>query len=73
MEIIKNMTGKLTNAQLEIINAFAIDMEAEELEAFKSWVLEFKIKRLQTHLDKVWEEKGIHPDDLLKEQISKWV
>ncbi len=59
------MTGNLSNAQLEILNAFAIDMEDEELEAFKNWLFEFKIKRLQSHLDKVWEEKGIHPDDLI--------
>jgi hypothetical protein len=58
------MTGNLSNAHMEILKAFAIEMNEEELEAFKNLLFEFKIKRLQSHLDKVWEEKGVHPDDL---------
>lgn len=63
------MTGKLSNAQLEIMKAFTINMDDEELSEFKKWILEFKMRRLQKHMDKVWEEKGTHPDELLGQHM----
>jgi hypothetical protein len=59
------MSGNLTNAQLEILKAFSTPMDDQELMEFRKWIFKFKLKKLQDHMDKVWDEKGVHPDDLL--------
>jgi len=65
----KIMTTKLSNSQLEILKAFSTPMDEEELKEFKNWIFKFKLKKLQEHMDNVWEEKGIHPDDLLGQHM----
>lgn len=63
------MNGKLSNAQLEMLKAFAGPMDEEELLEFKKWIFKFKFRKLQDHMDKTWEEKGTDPDDLLGEHM----
>jgi hypothetical protein len=62
------MNGKLNKLQLEIINAFAT-VDENELEEFRAYILKYKVMKLQNHLEKVFEEKGVNPDDLLKEHL----
>lgn len=64
------MTGNLSNTQLETLKASTINIDDKELSEFKKWIQEFKIRRLPQHLDKVWEEKNIHPDELLGQHMK---
>lgn len=62
------MNGKLNEAQLELLKSMSNMDEAEFLE-FKTYILKFKTRKLRAHLDKVFDEKGINPDDLLSERF----
>lgn len=63
------MNGRLNEAQLELLKAFSVPMTDEELDEFRKWILEFKVRKLQQHMDEVWEKRGIHPDQLLGEHM----
>lgn len=63
------MTGKLNNAQLEILKVFTHPLSDDELKELKRVLFEFKAKQIVNEMDAHWEKQGIHPDDLLKEHI----
>ncbi len=63
------MNGRLNEAQLELLKVFSKPMSNDEFEEFKKWILEFKVRKLQQYMDEVWENKGIHPDQLLGEHM----
>jgi hypothetical protein len=62
------MNGKLNEAQLELLKALS-SLEEADFPEFKAYILKFKVKKLQDHIEKVFKEKGINPDDLLKEHL----
>lgn len=63
------MTGKLNNAQLEILKVFSQPLSDQQLKELKRLLFEFKAKHIVKDMDKHWEEQDIHPDDLLKDHM----
>lgn len=57
------MVPTLNNAQLEIIKLFAADLSAEDLDALRNWLIEFRYHRLQQAVSKL---------NLSKEEIESW-
>lgn len=57
------MTAALNNAQLEILQLFAADLSAEELDELRRMLIEFRYRRLQLALDKM---------NLSPAQIEAW-
>ena len=58
------LTGKLSNAQLELVKLFVTDVSEEELKAVKKILLEFKFNRVTTLADKLWEDNGWSNKDM---------
>ena len=63
------MTGKLNNAQLEILKVFSKPISDTQLKELKCLLFQFKARQTVKDMDKHWEEQGIYPDDLLKEHM----
>ncbi len=63
------MTGKLTNAQLEILKVFAHPISEQRLEELRKLLFEFKAKQLIQDMDQHWDLEQRNPDDLLQEHL----
>ncbi|MEM6316761.1 MAG: hypothetical protein AAF960_03780 [Bacteroidota bacterium] len=64
MSVHSNLTGKLSNVQLELIKLFATDVSNEELVELKKILLEFKFNRVTAMADELWEQKGWTEKDM---------
>lgn len=67
------MTGQetisqpLNNAQLELLKLFADDVPEEDLVAIKELISKYFLEKAKDEADRLWEEKGLDSDKLLKE------
>lgn len=67
------MTGQetisqpLNNAQLELLKLFADDVPEEDLVAIKALISKYFLEKAKDEADRLWEEKGLDSDELLKE------
>lgn len=48
----------LTNAQLEVVQLFNLDLSEEELQELRRLLIAYKAARLFRKADEVWEAKG---------------
>lgn len=63
------LDNKLTNAQIEILNLMAINLEEFELKKLKQLIINFKAERITAMADKHWDDKNSNPDELMNEKL----
>lgn len=56
----------LTNAQLEVVQLFSLNLSEEELQELKRLLIAYKAARLYRKADEVWEAKGWTQDTMDK-------
>ncbi|MBC7775439.1 MAG: hypothetical protein H7246_08370 [Phycisphaerae bacterium] len=54
----------LTNAQLEVVQLFSLNLSEEELQELKRLLIAYKAARLFRKADEVWEAKGWTQDTM---------
>lgn len=53
-----SLTVPLTNAQLEVVQMFSLNLSEDELQELKRLLIAYKAARLSRKADEVWEAKG---------------
>lgn len=69
-----NLAQPLSNVQLEILKAFAHDLDQDELIEFKDLIAQYFAHRAIKSADKSWDEKGWTDqtvDSLLQTKLRK--
>lgn len=64
-----NRTAVFTPAQYEVINAMSCITSEEDLKSLKDLLVSFLNSRLQTELNRMWDDGSLSQDKL--DQISK--
>lgn len=54
----------LSNVQKEILKAFSVNLDEQDLQDFKKNIAQFMLQKIRTEADKVWEEKGYNEDSV---------
>ncbi|MDO8367472.1 MAG: hypothetical protein Q7T20_11785 [Saprospiraceae bacterium] len=54
----------LTNAQLEVVQLFSLNLSEEELQELKRLLIAYKAARLLRKADEVWDAKGWTQDTM---------
>jgi hypothetical protein len=61
-----SLNTPLTNAQLEVVQMFSLNLSEDELQELKSLLIAYKAARLSRKADEVWEAKGWNQDTMDK-------
>ena len=67
----ETISQPFNNAQLELLKLFADDVPEEDLKAIKELISRYFLEKAKTEADKIWEEKGLDSDELLKKHRRK--
>lgn len=60
----------LSNAQVEILKAFSVNLNEDDLQDFKRNIAQFMLEKIRTIADKEWKEKGYN-DDTIKGWLNE--
>jgi hypothetical protein len=58
----------LTNLQLELLKFFSLELNEDEMDKLRKLLLDIIVERLDTEVDKVWEERGY-----TEETVNEWL
>ena len=68
------MTAKsptpLSNAQVEILKTFSVDLNENELQDFKKNIAQFLLQKIRNEADAEWEKKG-YDESTLKSWLDE--
>lgn len=67
----ETQTG-FTNAQVELINLFSLELDEEQLAKLKKLLLQFRADELSKEADRIWNQKGFSKemiDDLIHQKL----
>jgi hypothetical protein len=53
-----SLNAPLTNAQLEVVQMFSLNLSEDELQELKHLLIAYKAARLSRKADEIWESKG---------------
>lgn len=67
----ETISQPLNNAQLELLKLFADDVPEEDLLAIKELISKYFLEKAKDEADRIWEEKGMDSDELLKKHRRK--
>ena len=61
-----------TNAQIELINLLALDLDEAQIAKLRKILLQFRADELSVEADRIWENKGFTKemlDDLMHQKL----